>query len=250
MLTKAWYDTTMSMKVVSANFYRGNSKPLEAARMLRDMHAHVVGVQEAVRRHRLIMTTMRKDYLGFAGSEDVKAGREVPVFLQKNEQIRYLGDGAYLVSDRVDPSNSGIAPDRFLTWVRFEFKGRKYCLINIHPNAVVQNKKTGGFLKGLKRVREYKKSMRQLEQEIKAQQNDGFAVLVTGDLNWRPIGQRVFKWSPVAVFERNGLEFVNVGVDYVAWQSNAFKMHGKFVIPKGENGSDHPWVGVNLRPAA
>lgn len=242
-----WYNG--SMRIVSANLYVGSKQKLKDARILDGLNAVAYGLQEATYGTDEVMRVMRDEYHLFAGSEAGKSGSEVPILLRKRG-VTYLGDGAYLVSNRVRPNNKGIAPDRYLTWVRYEFGGKKYVIINIHPNAAVQNKKTGKFLsKKIKRVREYIKSMKELEEEIKAQKADGFIPIVTGDLNFRDIKSAAFvRWSPTAVFKRNGMEFQAVGLDYVAWDSRRLTKKRLKVIQSSQTGSDHPWIVVDLKP--
>lgn len=235
------------MKIVSANLYVGSKQKLKDARILDRLNAVAYGLQEATYGTDEVMRVMQDEYHLFAGSEAGKSGSEVPILLRK-KGTTYLGDGAYLVSNRVRPDNKGVAPDRYLTWVRFEFRGKKYVLINMHPNAAVQNKKTGRFLsKKIKRVREYIKSMKELEEEIKAQKADGFIPIVTGDLNFRNIkAAALVHWSPTSVFNRNGMNFHAVGLDYVAWDSRRLSKKRIRVIPRSRTGSDHPWIVANL----
>lgn len=237
------------MRIVSANLYVGSKQKLKDAQTLDGLNAVAYGLQEAWLGDDEVMKVMRDEYNLFAAGEAGKSGQEVAVLLRK-AGVTYLGDGAYLVSDRTLPNNTGIAPDRYLTWVRYEFKGKKYVLINMHPNAAVQDKATGKFLpKRIVRVREYIKSMKELEEEIVSQKADGFIPIVTGDLNFRDIKlAAAARWSPTAVFKRNGMDFQAVGLDYVAWDARRLTKRGMKVIPTSQTGSDHPWLVVDLKP--
>jgi len=237
------------MRIVSANLYVGSKQKLKDAQTLRDLNGVAYGLQEAWVGDDEVMRVMGKTYDLFQGEQAGKSGQEVAALLRKSG-VTYLGDGAYLISDRVDPSNKGIAPDRYLVWVRYEYRGKKYCLINLHPNAAVQNKETGKFLpKKIARVREYIKSMKELEEEIVAQKADGFIPIVTGDLNFRNIKlAAAVRYSPTAIFKRNGMDFQAVGLDYVAWDSRRLTKKGLKVIQSSQTGSDHPWVVVDLKP--
>lgn len=212
------------------------------------LNAVALGLQEAWTADDDLLRAMRDEYLLFSGGPAGKSGQEVPVLLSK--KARYIGDGAYLVSDRVSPDNKGIAPDRYLTWVRFEWKGVKYAIINMHPNAAVQNRDTGAPLsRKIKRVREFIRSMKELEEEIQSQKADGYVPVVTGDLNYRVRpGVTLWKWSPAAVFKRNGLAFHAEGLDYIAWQATKLGKIRVNVIPASQTGSDHPWLVADLRP--
>lgn len=237
------------MRIVSANLYVGSKQKLKDARILDGLNAVAYGLQEAAYGTDEVMRVMRDEYHLFAGSEAGKSGSEVPILLRK-KGTTYLGDGAYLVSNRVRPNNKGIAPDRYLTWVRYEFSGKKYVIINMHPNAAVQNRNTGKPLrKKLKRVREYIKSMKELEEEIKSQRADGFIPIVTGDLNYRVRkGVTLWKWSPAAVFKRNNLDYINTGLDYVAYDKNRLAKRRSKIIPTSKTGADHPWIVADLKP--
>lgn len=237
------------MRIVSANLYVGSKQKSKDAKRLDSLNAVAYGLQEANTGTDEVLRVMRDEYHLFAAAEAGKSGREVPVLLRKRG-VKYLGDGAYLISHRDRPNNKGIAPDRYLTWVRYEFQGKKYCLINLHPNAAVQNKKTGRFLsKKIKRVREYIKSMKELEEEIKAQKADGFIPIVTGDLNFRDIkAAALVRWSPVAVFKRNNMDFQAVGLDYVAWDRRRLTKRKMKIIQASQTGSDHPWIVLDLKP--
>lgn len=237
------------MRIVSANLYVGSKQKLKDAQILSGLKAVAYGLQEAAYGDDEVMRVMGKEYNLFAAAEAGKSGQEVAVLLQK-AGTTYLGDGAYLVSDRVRPDNRGIAPDRYLTWVRYEYKGKKYCLINMHPNAAVQNRETGRFLsKKLKRVQEYIKSMKELEEEIVAQKADGFIPIVTGDLNFRDIKAAAsVRWSPTAIFNRNNMHYQAVGLDYVAWDARRLTKTRIKIIQSSQTGSDHPWIVVDLKP--
>lgn len=237
------------MKIVSANVYVGSKQKRKDAIKLDSLNAVAYGLQEAAYSDRIFMNVMGDEYHRFSAAEAGKSGKEVPILLRKRG-VEFLGDGAYLISERVKPNNTGIAPDRYLTWVRYKYKNVKYCIINVHPNAVVQNKKTGRFLsKKMKRVSQYIASMKRLQAEIKRQQNDGFVVIVTGDMNFRDIkAAKLVRWGPVAIFKRCGLTYHAVGLDYVAWDSEKLVKKSMRVIPASQTGSDHPWIVADLRP--
>lgn len=239
------------MRIVSANLYVGSKQKLKDARILDNLNALAYGLQEAWVGDDEVKRVMGDEYDMFAAAEAGKSGQEVAVLLRR-AGVTYLGDGAYLVSDRVRPDNRGVAPDRYLTWVRFEFRGKRYVLINMHPNAAVQNRETGRFLsRRIKRVAEYIKSMKELEEEIVAQKADGFIPIVTGDLNFRDIkAAALVRWSPTAVFKRAGMDYHDVGLDYVAWDSRRLRATGRKTVPVGQTGSDHPWVVVDLTSVA
>lgn len=198
--------------------------------------------------HPQIKKTFKKHHL--IGSDlGGKSSREVPILLRKKK--RFLGQGAELISYRTRKDNRGIAPDRYLTWVRYKHGGRNYCLINLHPNAAVQNRATGNVLNtSMARVKQYLKSMRALEREIKQQRADGYIVVVTGDLNFRVKTQdgKPWKWSPEAVFARTGLDYYAVGLDYIAWDKKNLRRKRVRTIPVSRTGSDHPWIVANLVP--
>lgn len=240
---------TRLMRIVSANLYVASKQKFKDAQILDSLNAVAYGLQEAWQGDDEVMKVMRDRYDLYAASEAGKSGQEVPILLRKRG-VAYLGDGAYLVSDRVSPDNKGIAPDRYLTWVRYEFGGKKYVLINMHPNAAVQDKRTGRSLsRKIKRVKGFIKSMRELDEEIKSQKADGFIPIVTGDLNFRDIkSAELFRWSPTAVFNRNGMSFQAVGLDYVAWDADSLAKRRLHIIQSSETGSDHPWIVIDLKP--
>lgn len=235
------------MRIATLNFYAGNKQPVKDLEFIKSFNADVIGMQEAHNRIDLIVKSL-KGYDAFYPDEaNFFKDKEAPVFLKK-QGTEYLGDFSYVIAEAALPDK--IAPRRWLTGVRWKQDGKQNVLLNCHLHAVVQNRTTGKPLKrGIKRIQEYIKSIKEIEEEINAQLRDGYNVIVCGDLNYRKYnvpGFRYWRYSPQKMFARTGLKYHQHGLDYVAWSSGLKKVSIR-MIPKERTGSDHPWTIANFK---
>lgn len=237
------------MRVASVNIYVANKQLQADLKRLKSLGLVAIGMQETHKRYADIVKGLSDTFDEYSADRDSAGGRapqDCTIFLHK--KATYLGHGAYQVSEQV--GDSGIAAARWLVWVRFQWNGHKYALLNVHLNAAIQNRKTGAPLTGIERVRQYRLSAAEVEEEIASQQQDGYNVIVVGDFNYRRYriaNFTLWKWSPQEIFRRRGLKYIEKGLDYVAWTPTLEQR--KFdEIPTSQTGSDHPWLVVNLRP--
>lgn len=179
------------MKVITSNVYAWNREQDAACRVLTDTDAVVIGAQEAWRFPTPDGYTRHGE--GIADGS-LKGAAEVPVFLRR-EGTTFLGEGHYKVTPDLGSSD---APDRWITWVRFAHAGHRWCLLNTHVNAALQDRDTGEVFHGQARVLWAQRHMEAIVREVKRQRRDGFRPLVTADANYypRPGQTDVWDWSP------------------------------------------------------
>lgn len=232
------------MRIATANFYVGNTQPRKDAEQLRSLGVDVAGIQEGHSGNAYaIRDALKNDYHVFIGGKAIEQ-LDTPVLLSKNFKAKK--SWTRLISKRSQKENIGMP--RTATAVRFEANGKKWCIINTHTNAAVQNRNTLAPLSTkIRRVAEYVAGMIVLETMIRnALRRDDF-VVVTGDLNFRTVKTGVWKFSPQALFSRTGLKFVNRGLDYLAYSPN-LEVDNLKVIEPVKGGHDHPWLIVDLLP--
>lgn len=233
------------MKIITANFYVGNKQPAKDINRLKASGAHAIGLQEAHTRFGAFRKHSGPAYWHLVNGLGGKGAKEVPVMLRKAE-TKYLGHGGYKASDYI-PHRKGWSNERWIFYVMYEHEGVVYCIINTHTNAVVQRPDGRRRSLRLKRVREFRDHMHLLGQEITHRKNQGYVVIVTGDLNFR-VTKHAWFWSPQRLFARNGMDFVRKGVNYIAWDASQLKCTKHWIIPKRKTGADHHWVVALLFP--
>jgi hypothetical protein len=124
-----------------------------------------------------------------------------------------------------------------MTWTVDNVHGRPLAFIGLHPHAAVK----GAWL--TRRAAEFRKSMRALEEkvtELLEEYGEDLDVVVVGDLNY-PDRKDTRYWTPRRVFGRLGLQYVAVGIDWMAW-SKGLRLVDQTVINAADNGQDHPWI--------
>lgn len=241
------YNEDMILKVGSANFFVNNRNPQRDAKFLAKLGCDVVGVQEghsgnaaaikkAIGNTHIVHWGKRKDaYRSFAMLD-------TPVVVHRRLDVIKLW--ARLVSNRAEKRNIGM--QRAATAVRFRKDGKTVTFINVHLNAAVQNKLTKKpRSRKIKRVGEYVKSMIVVEAMIVRAKARGDLVVVVGDFNFSRQKKNPWKYSPQAMFARQGLKFKSRHLDYIAY-SKEFTPSGFTVIPASRTGSDHPWLTLTL----
>lgn len=220
------------MRIVSANVYARNREVDQASQRLEDTNAVGIGAQEAWQFGTLAGYSK---YVGAGG----RGAQEVPVFLRRRGTT-YRGHGAYFVKPDL---GTPITPDRWVTWVRFTFRRRRWVLINTHADAALQQ--PDGDLTRSARVRWAETHMRQLVREVRRQRRDGYRPLVTGDFNYFPRAGQTdpWRWSPHVALTRVGLHYQWHRLDGIAVPARleAHELHD-FHLP----GSDHRAVSVRL----
>lgn len=223
------------MKVTTANVYAFNRERDAARERLEQSGAVVIGAQEAWQfgplggYHRLGSTLGGRPAL------------EVPIFLRK-DAATYLGGGAY----RVKPDlGASYTPERWITWARFEHAGYRWCAINTHFDAALQDRDTGEVYAGAARVQWAQRHMRQLLAEIRNQRGAGYRPLVTADFNYFPRSHQdeLWRWSPHIALERARLHYEWHRLDGIGVPARFEHSSARpFELP----GSDHKAVSVSI----
>lgn len=191
---------------------------------------NAIGLLAARRRYRLTV--------GSGGRDERRGAKDTPVLTRKAHVS--LGAGAMQVSEEVEPSKFG--PDRWLTFSLFEHDDvGSVAHVHMHPNATVRNRRASAPI-----VREYRESMATLFTFVRFLRNEGYLVVVTGDLNY-PNVKRGPEWTPHHTFARLGLDVWSVGVDYVAHDPRLALVRKQVI--RGGTDSDHPWLLATFRRA-
>lgn len=236
------------MRFATVNFYVGNKQPFADIERLDNLNLDVIGFQEAWRHLEMIDHHLKKHRVYTSRRSDSKASNEVAVALHSRNEL--IGFSGREVSDVRPDEETSIFKSRWITVIKFKHKGKRYALLNYHGNAVTQSKKTGDLLTGLERVREWIEAAKEIDETIKDLKSRGFVVLVTGDFNYRRFPSiprfTLAYWSPQRIFRRNGLEWVEHGLDYAAWSKSERKVGPAQIIPKEKTGADHDWIVVEL----
>lgn len=233
----------MRLKVSSNNFYVGNKQADDDAVLLGSHNVHLAGIQEGYRRGgRALQRKLRKTHKTFwrkaKNADRQMAFGEVPVVYDKDLDV--IKTWARLISKRAQEKNIGMP--RAATAVRFRKGGETVTFINTHCNAAVQNRKTKKpFARRIPRVNQYVKGMIILELMVRNAKRRGDLVVLVGDLNYRTVSGKPWRFSPQAMFKRTKMNYVHQGVDYIAYSSE-FKVEKFYRLQKHRHGGDHPWL--------
>lgn len=142
----------------------------------------------------------------------------------------------------------GTGNDRWMNVVRFTHRGTNYAHIATHWNASIQNRNTGLVnIHTNDRAFAMVHAFHVMDRTIAALKVEQREIFVTGDFNYRKYDTpefRLWEYSPQKLFQKNGLEFFEQGLDYLAWSTGVRLRSDIRVIPTTDplNGSDHPWL--------
>lgn len=136
-----------------------------------------------------------------------------------------------------------IAPDRW--YANMEF-GRLRSLYSLHANAVIQDRRTGGWRDWVVAT-EWYRAMGEINRDVKADQSRGRAPVLGGDMNWRQNRTgKVIERSPQWLAKQRDLDYFTTPGDvmWLMWSAQHFHAVDKKVIPgrqipTGVN-DDHP----------
>lgn len=236
------------MRIATANFFVGNKQPAKDAKFLASFKVDVAGIQEGHSGNvSAIKNTLVNSYRTVVGGSRIEQQDTAVVINRKYKVLKWKNR---LISRRSQKENIGMP--RTATWVQFkDDKGKVWTFINTHTNAAVQNRNTGEPLpQTIKRVAGFVAGMVILEGIIRNAKRTGNYVVLTGDLNYRvrPDGKPVWKFSPEDLFRRTKMDFVNQGLDYIAFSKNLKKDGPVNVIDASKHGGDHPWLILDVVP--
>jgi len=214
------------LRLRTANVYAANHQRNAAARAVRAGDPDAIGGQEAW--WLAALAGYRRTAAHRAAGRN---GAEVPVFVDNRHT--YHGDGAYCVTPDL---GSRVAPDRWISWQRFDVDEHRFAAIGSHVNAALQ--RPDGALATGPRIKWAEVHMRALVDEVRRHRGDGFEPLVFLDANYarRPGQRKLWRWSPHRALARAGLTWYSHRVDGIAVPTSARVLNaGPFHIP----GSDH-----------
>lgn len=230
------------IKTASANFYVGNRQPQKDAKFLASFDVDVAGIQEGHGGNNGdIRKALGKTHRLYHGN--TFGAIDVPILTKR--ELNVVSFKSRQVSKRAEIKNIGMPRNAGI--LRFKKDGQRFCFINTHLNAAVQNRATGEPLSmRIKRVYEFTQSIIALERIIKNAKKRGEHVILTGDLNFRNAPRGLtWRYSPAKLFKRTDMKFRAQGLDYVAW-SDTLRMSDFEVIPTSKHGGDHPWLLANF----
>lgn len=176
------------------------------------------------------------------GMPDAERGDEVALLVR--DSLKSEGTVIKRVSKQVDQFER-LAPERWLVSERIRHPELGLVAVfGFHPNAAgpFHDKDRNHPL-----IHEFWHSINELDVEIGRAREDGFAVLLGSDVNWREVWDK--PWSPWHVFNKYHLEVRVEGIDVMAC-SRRLTIENFKVLPKGRIGPDHPaLVGDAVRRA-
>lgn len=222
----------MSLHVLHANVYAANRRKRGALRRARRTGADIISINEGYTSWSLWRALDRYRATRGEGGSDRRRGANSTYTLTR-KAITSLGSGTMQWSEQAQPEK--FAPERWAAYTLLDHQVGKVAHINFHANATARKRKPGSPIRC-----EYRESMVSLERTIRYFKAEGYAVIVTGDLNW-PKRDDDRNWTPGAIFARNDMKVWARGVDYVA-HTNDLTLARATVIPETETGSDHPWL--------
>lgn len=235
------------MRLASINIYVGNKQLQKDVALIKTLDLDVAGYQEAHNAADELAKGL--PFNDILWDDKTKSSREVLVSLNLRRN-RLVGVTGREVSSVSPKEETKVFKPRSINVVKFINKndGHKYALLNYHGNAAVQDRETGVLLKA-KRVVQWVRAAGIIQRRIKQLQKAGYRVLVTGDFNYRRF-PRYSKfvldyWSPQRIFRRRGLEWVEHGLDYIAWPEKMREVK-TVTVPTSQHGGDHDWVVVHL----
>lgn len=220
------------LQIVTANLWRENPNIRGDLRLLSKSGAHIIGCQETA--HIAPVTGYRWVP---GGTRDVRT-------LVRTD-IEVVEHGTELISQAV-----GISPERHVQWFVYKWHGVLRAHVNTHWNSHVQ----AGAAKPyhLPRLAEYIKGARKVAALVANLRAQGYAVTVTGDLNWSYTAGHQWRWAPRVVFGHVGLTsqyeaarhpILRPGgkrpIDYVFFDRHDLRLVAQRLID-GEH-SDHAW---------
>lgn len=224
----------MTLEVVSANVPNDLRRKVRAKRILRQTGADTIGLQEIGLAANLPMRgyrTLRNNH-----GRDQRRGAKDVLILTRNDH-HSLGNVTMQVSEQVKPTR--FAPDRWGFAECFQHQYGRIAHTNWHLNATAMKRRDRHPL-----VEEYAESVESLDRMLSYLRAEGFAIVLTADLNWRRNVKA--EHSPFTVLADHGLRVHTHNVDVIA-HDKRFRPKGDLrIIEKSRTGSDHDWLDLTL----
>ena len=240
--------------LLQANIMKSNPRLPEALASIEQLDPDIANLNEAINAVEPMRRRWKSVHLFdvLAPKRRSRGGWDTVVLLNR---VRNRLIGARSTRDTEPAAPSKWAPARFTNIVRWiprhavnADRGKHF---DVHLNAVIQSKRTGGPLLQAARTVQAGIQMRLLQTRIRWAMRRGYDVTVAGDFNYRVRpGSKVWKWAPENVFARCGLTFVRDGIDYIAYDPTRWRLVRREVIAREDTGSDHEWLYVELEAVA
>lgn len=147
--------------------------------------------------------------------------------------LTVTGGVGMLAADKSTPVK--IAPNRWLYGVGFVVKGQKYAHVEFHNHAIVDGRTTA-----VDRVKEHRDGLDVLRATLRYLDALDYATVLTGDLNTRDDAKSVGWEDAGEMFRAMGLQYVDIGLDWVVWNPTRLRNPDLERFTRGEMGTDHP----------
>lgn len=231
-------------QIVVVNAHSGGNHEKEAfGEWLADLEPDISLVSEAVG----MQPHLRQAGRVFNAGLESRGQREVAVVVRHGLAVTEHDKG------KVSPDlGLGIAHDRWWTMIQTRIAGVKARVYSLHLNAVIQQSE--GEPRPVKRWEVTREGLEKLEKIWKKDIQQGWAVIVGGDLNWNNSRKNANEnhMAPGRVFKRLKMKLVNTQLMWLAWtQSTHQLVRSRFIPPTNIPGlipGEHPALNILLQP--
>lgn len=206
-------------------------------------------VTAAIARTRTMFAAPTEAY-GIIGALDRMAGYRLVLEEGGRDKRRGQNDNPLLVRASLISVGSGqvfgcpastplrIAPERWITFAAVRVPGRErpHCHVSLHPHAGIQG--DDGGMASNDRGQKFRDQMRVLDDLLAFTAAMGWSRSVSGDLNFRDIGDAPL--SPYGLMRAQGLQVESDGINAIAWEKWLRMEVDQVTAPAGV--TDHPWM--------
>lgn len=154
--------------------------------------------------------------------------------------LRTTGGLGMLLSDAAKPDR--IAPDRWAYGIGYRKAGTDVFHVEFHNHAAVDNRDMTG------RVRKAAEGVTRLSHTLNYVKALGYAGIVTGDLNTRDSAKSVGWKDAGEMFRSLNYRYVDVGIDWIAWDPSVLVLADVIEHPRLVTKSDHPGIEAFFKP--
>ena len=236
------------LAVITANLFKNNRHAADDLALLAGTGAHIIGINEGKNFADLIQAL--DGYTAYYGNQGTGRPEQANPTLVRDD-ITVHGEGYTEISEAV-----GKSPGRAAVHVKYDFHGQKRAHVNLHANSHVQDGQATPHR--LPRVREYIRGQQATAALIRGLEEEGYAVTITGDLNWSWTRRaRQWTWAPKVVFGALGYRAqfehdTNPArpkgdprpIEYVLYKPSDLTIESQSFV-EGEH-SDHPFHAVTF----
>ena len=248
-MTNAARDRVHTFRVGHFPMKSDNEKLREDLRWIRERRVTSGGFTEMPRAMEDMGSVFGEDEKLYRIFTDNHGGRPIEIPMIANRASTYKLDYKYFPISPGNPEVDFSVP-RGISVLRYELRSKTHALkvahIHTHWEAALQDRQTGK-IKSNQRVEWTIENSIKLESLIKRFKEEGYAVFVTGDFNYRDYSWRerfrLWRYSPQKIFKRTSLKYLDQGFDYIAWDPKKVVELGINVVPRYSVGNhgDHPY---------